>query len=467
MPSLSVRKSTTISMSVPKGKKILRREHLRKYSWLPDVLRISGSIIPKVFGPVLTITLFSVATAYAWDHGYNVTLTNSVIPLFTVVVGMILVFRNGTSYDRYWEGRKDFGTMISHIRNFSRLVWVNVAVPPTDDASKSKYPSANLTAKQLRRKKVEALKLSLCFAYACKHYLRGEDGLDWADFAGIVPQSLVRLTQPSSRRTSVWASYAATERNSRNGSPGAESDHEEGENRDLNDHERNSTAGTGVSGSSTITEVRREGTDATKRVRVKRSKDNMKQPGVRSPNPNYKTPLLSNQLHKTIDFNSDPDSLTTPLPMVIAHQLSHLLFVFKRDGYLETVGPAGTNAMSQLVQGMIDMLTAMERVANTPIPRSYSIHLKQTVSLYLFSLPFTLVKELGWGMVPLVTVVAFTLMGIEGIADEIEMPFGLDKFDLPLERYCDDLKEEIEYMIERMPEGGEGMYGLDDGEGDD
>ncbi len=27
-------------------------------------------------------------------------------------------------------------------------------------------------------------------------------------------------------------------------------------------------------------------------------------------------------------------------------------------------------------------------------------------------------------MIPLVTVVAFTFMGIEGIADEIEMPFG-------------------------------------------
>lgn len=102
---------------------------------------------------------------------------------------------------------------------------------------------------------------------------------------------------------------------------------------------------------------------------------------------------------------------------------------------------------------MLDMMTCMERVANTPIPRSYSIHLKQCVSLYLFVLPFVLVKELGWGMVPVVTVVAFTLMGIEGIADEIEMPFGaspspwvirtradasfdlvpgLDKSDLPL-----------------------------------
>jgi putative membrane protein len=52
------------------------------------------------------------------------------------------------------------------------------------------------------------------------------------------------------------------------------------------------------------------------------------------------------------------------------------------------------------------------------------IHLKQCVTLYLFSLPFTLVRELGWATVPVITVVSFTFMGIEGIAEKIEMPFG-------------------------------------------
>jgi hypothetical protein len=35
-----------------------------------------------------------------------------------------------------------------------------------------------------------------------------------------------------------------------------------------------------------------------------------------------------------------------------------------------------------------------------------------------------MVNDLGWSTIPLVTVIAFTFMGIEGIADEIEMPFG-------------------------------------------
>ena len=51
--------------------------------------------------------------------------------------------------------------------------------------------------------------------------------------------------------------------------------------------------------------------------------------------------------------------------------------------------------------------------------------------MYLFSLPFVLVKELGWATVPVVTVVAFTFMGIETIADIIEMPFGMCILPVP------------------------------------
>ncbi|KAI9056841.1 UPF0187-domain-containing protein [Trametes sanguinea] len=461
MATVSVLKSSTVT-----GTKIISRQRLRKYSWLPDVLRVKGSVVPRIIGPVLTVTFFAVGTAYVWNLGHDISLTNSVVPLLSVVVTMPLT---RTSYDRYYEGRKDFGTMVSHIRNLTRLIWVNVSTPPADDTAKGKSAAANLTPSQLRRRKVDAIKLCLCFAYAVKHYLRGEDGLEWEDYAGILPASTARLAQglyaPSNKdyrystatatkSPSMYASYAATGHTSRLhsgvASPSTAGGTPPGEG-----------VGTGVEIDIERGRARSRSADATKRIRVKRSKDKLKQPGKTA-----STPLMSS-LQQTIDFNTDPDALSTPLPMVIAHELSRTLFKFRRDGYLETVGPAGVNAMNQLVQGMIDMMTCMERVANTPIPRSYGIHLKQCVSLYLFMLPFVLIKELGWAMVPIVTVIAFTFMGIEGIADEIEMPFGLDNADLPLERYCEDLKEEVEFMVEKLPEGGEGMYGYDDGQGDD
>ncbi|THH09237.1 hypothetical protein EW146_g8737 [Bondarzewia mesenterica] len=442
----------------------------QRYSWLPDVFRIKNSIIGRVFGPVLTVTIFAVAVAYAASKGRNVTLTNSVTPLLAVVVGLILVFRNGTSYDRYYEGRKSFGAITSHVRNLSRLIWINVALPPTDEApprTKGKTPKTTVTASQLRRRKADALKLCLAFAYAVKHYLREEDGLDWDDYIDVVPASFFKEHDigpdaARSRKNSATVSYNAVSDamssldNSRTASPDA------GVNSDGSGH--------------TPT--------ATKRVRVKRSLDKLH---------GAKTPLLTSD-HRAINFNPYTEA-TIPLPLVsvwssrcltfaahscfappppprLSYEIARLLFGFRRDGFLETVGPAGTNAMNLLVQGMVDQMTNMERIANTPIPKSYSIHLKQCVSMYLFALPFTLIKELGWAMIPVVTVVAFTFMGIEGIADEIEMPFGLDDADLPLGsyllyRYCSDLKEEINYMIDRLPEGGQGGYGYDDGEGDD
>lgn len=182
---------------------------------------------------------------------------------------------------------------ISQIRNLSRLVWINVAIPPADDTTKGK---STFTAKELRRKKVETIKLCVSFAFAVKHYLRGEDGLDWEDYVGILPPSVARLAQPSSaasRKSSALASYAATASTSRSDSGAASRDEEVGED------------------SPSSSPVRTTATDATKRIRVKRSKDRLKQPGVRS----SKTPLL-NVLHQTIDFNADPDSLSTPLPLV-------------------------------------------------------------------------------------------------------------------------------------------------------
>jgi len=188
--------------------------------------------------------------------------------------------------------------------------------------------------------------------------------------------------------------------------------------------------------------------------------------GVRVSDASASTPLLGDS-NQNIEFHPYANTLRLPLPLVIAHELTRRIFKFRRDGYLETIGPAGVNAMNTLVQGMVDQLTNMERIATTPIPISYAIHLKQCVTLYLFALPFTLVKDLHWWMIPIVTVVAFTLMGIEGIANEIEMPFGTDSTDLPLDTFCDDLKEEIDFVIERLPEGGQGVFGYDDGQGDD
>lgn len=404
-------------------------------------MRVKGSIISRIIGPVLTVTLFASAVAYASTRGYTIVWTNSIVPLLSVVVGLILVFRNSTSYDRYWEGRKAFGAVTTYTRNFSRQIWIYANLPPTDEQPagiKGKTPTTNLTHAQLRRKKVEAIHLCLSFAYAAKHYLRGEDGVDYPDYIGVLPPSFAKYDNPQG--------YAINHASSPTSYTTVRPTHEIG----------GSTRSNSMTRSGTLTPDTLK-SDPTKRIRAKRSKTQLA---------SDQTPLLGASF-RTIDFHSFGEEASMPLPLIIAHELARRVYAFRRDGCLETVGPAGLNGLSQMVQGMVDQLGVMERVANTPIPASYGIHLKQCVTLYLFALPLTLVNDLGWAIVPIVTVVAFTFMGIEGIAEEIEMPFGTDDRDLPLDRYCQDLKEEIYYLIDHLPEGGVGMHGWDDGEGDD
>ncbi|TFK26382.1 hypothetical protein FA15DRAFT_667469 [Coprinopsis marcescibilis] len=419
----------------------IKRKHLRKYSWLPDVFRIKGSIIARIIGPVLTVTLFAVLVAYSSHRGYTVVWTNSIVPLLSVVVGLILVFRNGTSYERYWEGRKAFAAVTTLTRNLSRQVWVCVNLPPADQPAFGKTPTTPLTLSQLRRKKVDCLHLVLSFAFATKHYLRGEDGIDYPDYAGILPKSFLR------REDIAYGARGTA-------SPSQLFSYLRDSSADLTTYKSrdNSVPRSGTQTPDTLS-LR---PDATKRVRAKRSKTRI--------SADAGTPLLAE--HRAVDFASYEDA-SMPLPLIIAHELTRIIYGFRRDGLLETIGPAGMNGMTGMIQGLVDQLGAMERVANTPIPPSYGIHLKQCVTLYLFALPLTLVNEMGWAIVPIVTVVAFTFMGIEGIAEEIEMPFGTDERDLPLERYCNDLKEEVFYIIDRLPEGGANMHGYDDGEGDD
>jgi putative membrane protein len=51
---------------------------------------------------------------------------------------------------------------------------------------------------------------------------------------------------------------------------------------------------------------------------------------------------------------------------------------------------------------------------------------------------------MGWKMVVIVTCCAFTMMGVEHIAAQVEMPFGTDPCDLNLDLFCTELLCECE-----------------------
>ena len=107
------------------------------------------------------------------------------------------------------------------------------------------------------------------------------------------------------------------------------------------------------------------------------------------------------------------------------------------------IPPAAQGSVERKLTDIMDYFSSMERIKDTPIPMSYSFHIKLSIFLYLLSLPFGLLFELGLWSIPCVMVLFFIIAGIEIISNEIENPFKGDPNDLPI----DDYKKENEKYI--------------------
>ncbi len=86
---------------------------------------------------------------------------------------------------------------------------------------------------------------------------------------------------------------------------------------------------------------------------------------------------------------------------------------------------------------------ACERIKNTPIPYSYNLFLKKIISLYVFTIPFAFGPDFGYATIIISMIVLYVFASIELIAEEIEDPFGTDDNDLPLDKICNTIKQNI------------------------
>jgi ion channel-forming bestrophin family protein len=123
------------------------------------------------------------------------------------------------------------------------------------------------------------------------------------------------------------------------------------------------------------------------------------------------------------------------------------------------------NQFQNILNGMVDMLGACERILRTPIPLAYAIHLKQLLLIYCVLLPFQIVDELKWLTAPSMMLISFTLFGIEAIGMEIENPFGSDPNDLPLDTICTTIQTNVnDLMTIESHYRRQGIYGNNLGE---
>jgi putative membrane protein len=59
-----------------------------------------------------------------------------------------------------------------------------------------------------------------------------------------------------------------------------------------------------------------------------------------------------------------------------------------------------------------------------------------------------MIDDMGWWSVPIVTLVTFTLYGIEGIGSQLEDPFGYDRNDIKMDAIVEDGRTELNVMLD-------------------
>lgn len=96
---------------------------------------------------------------------------------------------------------------------------------------------------------------------------------------------------------------------------------------------------------------------------------------------------------------------------------------------------------------LTDVCGACERIKNTPIPFSYSSFIKKFILIYVITLPFGYVFNLGYWVALMVVIVMYVLASLELIAEEIEDPFGEDENDLPLDTIASNIKRQVEEIL--------------------
>ncbi len=123
------------------------------------------------------------------------------------------------------------------------------------------------------------------------------------------------------------------------------------------------------------------------------------------------------------------DSLRYPASAV-ALWLGQELRRFRDEGSLD---PMALTSMDGALSQMTAALGGCERIANTPLPFTYSVILHRSTYLYCWLLPFGLVDAIGLLTPLVVAFVSYTFFALEALSDEIEEPFGTMANDLALD----------------------------------
>ncbi|GAA5978945.1 hypothetical protein JCM10908_002745 [Rhodotorula pacifica] len=430
------------------------------------VRKLGQTVFPEILPAVLGFTLVAVAITVGFESAsYPFKVNTIMLSVLTTMLSFAVSLRTSSALERWNAGRQAWTTVSSASRSFAAIVWLHVSDSTLDAAKQAKVEAESDEAeienvKALIEKRT-ILNLLCAWSVATKHYVRGESGIFWDDLYELVkalprysfPNSVDDEQPPAGREglAGLWRtprpdgsvcvpiSYSSSIANGQQAMPGSTSS-----TATRQQSVPMSTMSSTASGASLPEKL---GSSVSSDDHKLRTAELDLSPGYNPPERSvYEyAPVLRvfrPLLRSLFGEKKEPHKCTSSnIPLEIHLFLNgYLATCIKRATIPATaVGPAFT-ALNQLA----DSLATMERVLSTPLPFSYSVHLRATAFFYLLLLPFQIYQSLGWLTIPAQFIAACVFWGFLELARQIEQPFGYDDSDLDLDKYCALIAQELQ-----------------------
>jgi ion channel-forming bestrophin family protein len=127
------------------------------HEWMSHLFDIKGSMVREIIGRVAASVVWAAAVVTFHKYMMPVAVPSTVHSLVGVALGLLLVFRTNASYDRFWEGRRLWGSIVNESRNLARATRIALAGDPASVGS--------------------VVRWTVAFSYATMNSLRGKAGV--------------------------------------------------------------------------------------------------------------------------------------------------------------------------------------------------------------------------------------------------------------------------------------------------
>jgi putative membrane protein len=105
--------------------------------------------------------------------------------------------------------------------------------------------------------------------------------------------------------------------------------------------------------------------------------------------------------------------------------------------------------LDQHAASLMNVCGVCERIQKSPISVSYRWFIRQSIGIYLLTLPWGFIGSFGFWTIPAVAMLAYFMIGLEMIAEEIEDPFGLSEDDLLLDELCQTIDRSVTSILDK------------------